>query len=63
MDENHINGMLAALQSQRDQAMNGVVALHGRVAVLEARVKELEAELQPKENTEGEGNAPTLPTS
>jgi len=46
MDETKINGMLAALEQQRNAAMNQVVQLAAELAVLQEKVKELE---KPKE--------------
>ena len=45
MDPKEIDGRLMALQGQRDEAMNRIVVLSGKMILLNARVKELEEQL------------------
>lgn len=45
MNETQINAQFAALVEQRNAALNTAVNLSGEIAVLQAKVKELEGKL------------------
>lgn len=46
MSETQVNAMLAAMQRQRDAALNEVVVLRGELAELQAKVAELTQRLE-----------------
>ena len=50
MDQIKLDAQVNALMEQRNAAMNNVVTLVGEIAVREARIKELEEQLVPKES-------------
>lgn len=58
IDESEINGRFAALEEQRNQALNSYVLLRGELAKTQTRVAELEKELEAlKAESESEAAA------
>lgn len=49
-----IEGQMSALAAQRDEANNRLVILHGHVSELQAKIKELQAQLEAKPDTNPE---------
>ena len=47
VDARHVNALLAALQEQRDDAMNKLVHANAELALLRAERDALQAELEP----------------
>lgn len=46
MNEQEVSGMMAALEGQRNSALNQVAQMNGLIAVKDARIKELEAQIE-----------------
>lgn len=51
MNETELNAKFAALCAQRNDAQNNAVNLAGALAVAQARIKELEAQVEAHEST------------
>lgn len=49
ISDEQINARFAALEAQRNSALNEVVVLRGQIADMALRIKELEAPAQPAE--------------